>query len=403
MIFYFIYSGKFNSKVGGHFQSIKTIAKSISQEKEVQVIVLGHSLVDIYSDVGLKTYFFKVSFFNFPFVIITLLKHIKKFPPTNLHAFDSFAYYIVRILSFLTKTPSYLTKCGGPNFKHLAVSQNTIFFSKENVDFYNKLKKFKDVNKYLIPNRVLPPKPNKKRLEKIDIDPNFNGIKFLRINRIGVYYKKTMLDSLQLVNYLNEIGIKSRLYIIGFVTEEEVLNELSKKENIVFLTKKKYYLNASELIPLFDCVIGTGRSAMEAFSFGKIVLSPISNGSLPVLVERQNINYFLENNFSERVFLNKFSPENYKTYLCSFDWKYNIQNNDSILLFDEFFNVNTKQKEYIHIYATKVKRKFFIFDFLYQSIMFFSKLILDLLRSLFPKYEALFAKKVMKLITNTKS
>ncbi len=403
MIFYFIYSGKYNSKVGGHFQSIKTIAKSISSEKKVQIIVLGHSLVDIYSEVGLNPYFFKVTIFNFPLVIYRLLKHLKKFSPTNLHAFDSFAYYFVRILSFITKTPSCLTKCGGPNFKHLAVSKNTIFFSKENLEFYKGLKKFKLANKYLIPNRVLPPIINEKRLKSLDIDSDFTGIKFLRINRIGVYYKKTMLDSIHLINFLNKNGIKSKLYIIGYITEANVLDELSEFENIVFLTEKKYYLNASELIPLFDCIIGTGRSAMEAFSYGKVVLSPIVNGSFPVIVEKHNFDYFLDGNFSERVFINEFDLDTYLKHLISFDWKSRVHNNDSLFLFNKFFNINSKQNEYSNIYSKKVKEKIFIIDFFYHSILFFSKLKLDVFRSIFPKFEDFFAKKVMRFITNTKA
>src|SRR5690606_2983052 len=126
---------------------------------------------------------------------------------------------------------------------------------------------------------VIPQQHNLKRLASVTIDPSYEGIKFLRINRIGVYYKKTMTNSINLVNLLNNNGIKCRLYIIGYVTEENVIKDLPINGHVRLLTEEKFYVNASELIPLFDCVIGTGRSAMEAFSYKKIVLSPILNGN----------------------------------------------------------------------------------------------------------------------------
>lgn len=381
MICYFIFSGRFNSKVGGHYQSIKSISSGISRIYPVKVFILGDSFVDIYSEAGIQVEFIPVKLFNIVSSFRHLIKKLKVTDVRYLHAFDSHSYFFVRILSYFLGIPCALTKCGGPNSKLLPICVNTIYFSKENKSYYENSAYYRHVNKTLLPNRVLPVAINLSQVKDLDIQLDPKEIKFLRINRICTYYKKVMTDSVRLVEYLNSVGIRCTLHIIGKVTEPQVLESLERSEYVKFYTSPEFYTNASELIPLFDVVVGTGRSAMESMAYGKFTLAPIKNGRYPIPVTSDNFHSFLNMNFSERMELEGYNEVSFLNSMKSLNWNLAIVRNDSATLFEEYLNIYSILGDYQKLYsATNMKRRIFPLDFLKHAAIFFGKLLNDCVR-----------------------
>ena len=121
-----------------------------------------------------------------------------------------------------------------------------------------------------------------------------NGIEkkvvFLRISRISYKYRKTLLDTLELVKLLNNKQVDAYLLIVGVVYDEEVFREIQDQIEDYgrIINDNNVAIDAKKIINTADFVIGTGRSFMEAASLGKVLLSPVANLSVPVLVTQEN-------------------------------------------------------------------------------------------------------------------
>lgn len=183
-------------------------------------------------------------------------------------------------------------------------ANSLILYSLEDKEFFESKKSFNKSKIYLIPNRV-----NEKKLEQSDT--NVNTIKnilpkgttvFLRIARIGVSYKESILQAINLVADLNKKGIPSTLVVIGVVEDFGIYSLLQEKagDNALFFTKSEFTINASKNISVADFVVGTGRGFMEAALLGKPVLAPTRNRSYPELVDFNNFNLIFKTNFSQR-------------------------------------------------------------------------------------------------------
>lgn len=298
---------------GGHYYSSLTIANSLLEAgHEIKIIVLGNQFPKAYSNEDkLKFEFIQVNLFSIYKSKKHALKKINEFNPEIIHSYDRLAYYWGRTISRALDLPSFLTKCGGPNDKYFPICENTVFFSKENLDFYRKRQKYSSVKMMLIPNRVQPFTDDIKRIKDLS-SKLFNNItpnqyKMLRICRIGEYYKSSALQSINLNKKINSSGIDCSLTFIGVVQDEKVLMELKGKsdDKVFFITEDYFTKNAKELINLFDIVIGAGRSLMEATYKKKIVLTPAKNSDIPALISTLTFNYALGRNFSERVVFEK--------------------------------------------------------------------------------------------------
>lgn len=285
---------------GGHFHSLNHISQAMGESDEVCICTYGTGRSQVLEN---NPYFNKHIFYNGK-NFIKYKKEVQSiiadFKPDILHFFDTAAYNTFGLFFNLNKYQVFLNKCGGPNPVEFPLVQNLVLFSEENKSWFNSKSKFNNTKIAVIPNRVNP------RL----LDFNFNkkiekksAFCFVRIARIGSSYKKSILDSIRLVQELASKGKNVHLYVIGTIQDNEIAKEIRIKTNglpITMITDDCYTHKASDMLYLADAVIATGRGIMEATSLGKPILTSAKNSELPVLVNSNNFKQFFATNFSER-------------------------------------------------------------------------------------------------------
>lgn len=354
---------------GGHFHSLNHISKKIGEEHDVKIISFGPGKSDIIES---NTHFIRHIDFN-GLNLIKLRKIIKHeiliFKPDIIHCFDVVCYNVVRLFITSRKFKIVLNKCGGANPTNFPHVKNLILFSLENQEWFKNNSKFKNTNIHLIPNRVKPLqlKPDFKPIEK-----NPGDFIFMRICRIGLAYKKSIKDAINLISLLLKSNIPNvKLYIIGVVENNEVYEELKNNTlvnsgHIVFLTEEEYTHEASKMLYLADVVIGTGRGLMEAASLGKPLLAIDKNGKIPVLLNDLNFNDAFKTNFSERNIFYKFNNEdNIKSILQLINDKDCYKANSSFVLhsFKEYFSLEKAKEAYSAAYnESKTSKRKLISD-----------------------------------------
>lgn len=348
---------------GGHFHSLNHISRKIGLENDVRIVSFGPGKSDIIES---NPYFLRHIYFN-GINLLSLKQTIKKisksFHPDVYHCFDIGSYNVVRLFIPSNKEIIVINKCGGPNPKDFPHIKNIILFSKENQEWFLKQNKFKDANIHLIPNRVKP----------IKLNPNYcplkmdtNSFLFIRICRIGSFYKKSIEDSIELISKLvvrNIMNIK--LFIIGVIEDNQIFNKISENKMVkdgfvILLTEPAFTNEASRMLYLANAVIGSGRGLMEAASLGKPILAIDKNGDVPVLL---NDNYFKDafyTNFSERnTFCNLNSEENLNRIIRLIEDKnyYSKISHFALNSFDNYFSIDKVSDAYLSVYKNAIMGK----------------------------------------------
>jgi len=356
-----------NSKsngLGGHYHSLLETADQLSKKHDVFIINVGNNPAKALKGTKFKLFLIidkGYAIFRTYKKIISILKNEK---PDMLHAFDSSAYYWVRLAGNKLQIPFCITKCGGVNPVYFPYAKNLVLFSTENLNFFKSKRKFKDSNLSLIPNRIKDFEDDNSQIEKIHYRLGIyaNTFKFLRITRIGNYYHNSSLQLICLVNKLSNDGIKCCAIFIGTVEDEHYLKELKKQgnSNCFFFTEPEFTKNAKHLINSADAVLGTGRSFMEAAAKEKILLSPVQNSFIPALIKRENFKTAFYYNFSERITIKNFDESlNYNQI------KNVIQNKEkqkeqtafAAEIFTEYFDAKKIGDKYEKVYANAQKAK----------------------------------------------
>lgn len=373
-----------NSKskgLGGHYHSLKETVKSLQPYYQVYIACVGNiypkALINFEKEANIEILDFTSSKFRPLFTLSSLSYQIKKEKIDLVHSFDRNALYYGRLISFKHKIPSVLTKCGGNNEGYLPYVENIICFSKENYDYLKSKRKFSEVKTYLIPNRISHFESDKINIENIKSTiKDFNGSHIiLRISRIGRYYMQTNKNLINLIQKLNENGVKSKGIFVGTIEDEECYKELldESDNNIYFFTDDLITKNARSIIDCADIVVGTGRSIMEAMSKSKIVLSPIKSSHELALVDYTNFDQLFYSNFSERGEIKNFnSSENFTKISNSFiDKKYKKEITDYIEgVYFQYFDVENLHKNHLKVYENATKNiKFHLADFIKHTIL----------------------------------
>ncbi|MFN6946691.1 MAG: hypothetical protein ACK4ND_17210 [Cytophagaceae bacterium] len=313
IIFYFL-STKKNTGRGGAYYSLlaqKEQLKSLYNTFLIHNSKLNHSTVlDSDTSLFLKG-FFLIDFWKIFFFFI-------KIKPKVFLSYDQTEVYL-RILCRIFKCKYFFIKAGGPNMKMVQHFSNVIFFSKENYEHSHHIR---CENGYLISNRIHPAYYNHSRLGTLNVLNGYEEyIKILRISRISNVYKEVFIVTINNHLELQKKGIQVLTHIIGFPEDLKLVEELKIKieniSHILLITEDEFTINACELIPLYDIVIGIGRGFWEGVSYGKFVLGYTKSSSLPVLVNNQNIEEFKKFNCSPRINLSKFEnfADNLEVYL----------------------------------------------------------------------------------------
>lgn len=286
---------------GGHYYSLLETARQLAKHEDVKIISIGSNSSPVLS-LYEGTYNHIVQRV-LGLTIIEVTKYIKREKPSIIHAFDIESFLFARLASLFTKTPVVLTRCGGANpTRYYPYNDEIILYSKENQDFLEKKRKYSKVNFSLIPNRVNIKYQDDKRIQELSTLLRKDFLTMLRIARISSAYEKSILQSILLVNKLNEASCKVQLVIVGIIQDDSVYENIIKyeSENVIFVTNERYTINSSQLIDIADIVVGTGRGFMEAALLNKIMLASNSNLDIPILITKERVLNVFSKNFSQR-------------------------------------------------------------------------------------------------------
>lgn len=376
-VLYLISTMEPHSGRGGHYYSLRTTAEEISKKLDCTIVVIGKRESPVINQSKVKVY-------NLIYKKISVIKAMKDLKniidiecPQVIHSFDEDTFFFGSLISNIFKKPYIHTKCGGPN-PRIAFPKvnNLILFSQENVRFYQSSKRFKKTNLFYIPNRIKEIPPDLSRIKNIKLSADCNKSKvFLIISRLEESKKNDILQAINLVKKINSDGIKTKLIIIGALQDADVGKEISENidNNIYLFTDDKYAINASQLIDVADFVIGGGRSFMEAALKGKIMLCPLKNSNHPLLITEKNIQNAFDQNFSSRLIIDNFDPDdNYKQIIQALVDEEYANNITSFikLVSSEQFEIGSQLNRYCKIYnEAEYKMHFSIFDILTQFLI----------------------------------
>lgn len=361
---------------GGHAYSMKTTISALSEEIDPVIVVIGLTKYRLFSQSEHKVYNIHFDGLNIPQVFDALRRVMKTERPGKLHAFDLHAYFFARFLHFRYKVGLILTKCGGPNPPYYFPKFHTVIvYSSENLEYFEKRRRFKNTTKLLVPNRVLQVQTDQQRVAKLrQYIATERGRTFIRIARIGKEYEQSILQAINLVNKLNQEGLKTTLIVIGVVYDQTIYNRMQSlnNENIIFVTDPDFTINSSELLSIADFVIGTGRGLMEAASLGKVMLTTVANSSFPVLVNESTFQALFETNFSPRNSLSQAVLG-----MAYAEIKEAVQNEDKLHALKEFssqvfykhFAISSKKEFYKDIYRhLKYVGRHSLLDFIIHAL-----------------------------------
>jgi hypothetical protein len=365
----------FGNGIGGHYFDLITTIESLSNEIEPVVVNIGRTNSPIISNLLCEKHqwIYKLNYLK---IRKDLEKLINKRNIEVIHCFDDRSYFFLRSKRF-SNIPCIITKCGGPNQKFFPKVKELILFSTENLIFFKGKSKFKNSVLHFIPNRVAKfnSSLHKINLLKHEIDWKEDDIIFLKIGRIDSYYKKSIIQSIKLVNELKRDFKNVKLIIIGKSSDIKLYDELisHKNENIFIQSNEDFTENSKEVLEICDFYIGTGRGIMEASSKKKILLTPVLDRCYPALVTHNNFLSFFGTNFSERNITDKSNEElinEIKKVVTSINIRdeFNLFSNE---LFNEHFNIDKKTEYYIILYRNaKHPANLNLFDRLIQNIFF---------------------------------
>lgn len=354
---------------GGHFHSLNTIANAIGKKHDVQIFNIGVKISESLNEENCKIKFVRYTGYNFLQTYFKLKKQIKSIQPDVVHAFDVESFAFSRLLSKVLNQPSYLNKCGGPNPKmYFPKANNLVLFSIENQVYFNNNSGYSRVNTVVIPNRVKTIVPDQNRIDDFYKKHNKNSeVTILRIARIGKHYHQSILQGINLVEWLIKQGRNVKFIIVGAIQNIEVLEDINfyikekgLSDNVIIETSDKFTTQASEILDVGDVILGTGRNFMEACSLGKTMLVPYKNESYPLLVNEDNFHSIFTTNFSPRTQVKAFNEkENLNSILKIID--NNIETN-SEKWFNSYFNVDVAVSKYTELYRILPKKNTFVFD-----------------------------------------
>ena len=340
---------------GGHYHSLNHISKELGKGHDIKIISIGMGFSNIIGENPYFLYHFEFKGINILQLFNKIDKTIDSFKPDIIHFFDTSSYNVLRLHISSKKYKVILNKCGGPNREWPFVN-NLILFSQENYEWYKNIPKFRHVNTYLIPYRVQQLELNESYKPVFKDPDSFN---FVRICRIGKGYKKSIKDSINLVNYLHTKGyFNVKLHVIGVIEDHNVYNEFIKeisdiRNSVSFITSTHFTKEASLMLYLADAVIGTGRGFMEAASLGKPLLAINAEDNYPILINQDNFSDAFKTNFSQRNIIEYYNSDenfsNIEKMILDKEY-YNQISIFSISLFQKYFSIGKAFQAYTDVY-----------------------------------------------------
>lgn len=291
---------------GGHYRSLVTVAEAMSEKFEVLIINLGYIHSNIIRDSKLDSKYIFFNGLNTAKPIRGIVDFLQNQHVDVFHSFDYQSLLIGKLLSSKLKTPVLFTKCGGASpHGYYPFNHYLTLFSTEDFNYFTNNGRYSSAEIKLIPNRISEFECDQEKINALKKRGSVSDeLILLRICRIGNYYSKSIKQAINLTRALSDQGVRVKLFIVGNIQDENVLEELKKDPNsnlFTIVTESVYTRNAKEVIDIADFVIGTGRGFMEASSKSKVMLCPSLQGDLPILIDQSTFQSAFDKNFSERV------------------------------------------------------------------------------------------------------
>lgn len=289
---------------GGHYHSLAAIVGTLNAASLVRptVVMVGRvrsPAVDALSAEGVPVSFVPFDGWNLPGALAQVTEGCRAAGAGIVHAFDEHAFLFARVAAGRLHVPAILTKCGGPPpHRYFPRVGNLVVFSREDREFFSN----RGCRRLLhLPNRVRAFGQDPGLIGELRAQVG-SGAVILRISRIARHYEKTLHDSVRLAGRLRQAGCDVRLVVVGRVYDDAVYSRLrdAAGDGVVWVTDRRFTVDAKRIIDVADIVIGTGRSLMEAVLRRRTVLCPIAGMSIPCLVTAANVEQLAAANFSER-------------------------------------------------------------------------------------------------------
>lgn len=358
--------------VGGHVNTINQITKELEKSNQIRIVSIGggnsqilKSNINYYKHIRFRGY-------ELAKVYSEIEKICKVYSPEIIHCFDVEVFSLLKPYFIIKRKNVVLSLCGGKNPKVFPAVSNLILFSMENFNWFKRRKKYRNTYIKIIPNRIKEQNLVNQNIYR----EKYLEFTFVRISRIGRTYKKSIFDSINLINLLLKKGIKDiKLVIIGVIEDIHIFNEISSNELVKngivnIITDEDCTNEASKMLYLADAVIGTGRGAIEAASLYKPILLIDSKENIPVLLNDNNYVFAMKRNFSERNIFSKYNSEENVNNIIRLinDERYCINAGQSARkIFDKYYNISEVSKKYNEYYNDIYKKD----DYLISDFIFF--------------------------------
>lgn len=290
-----IYSEK--GTPGGHFFSLEHITHALARYIDITIIFVGFKTPKVIENLPYPLY--KVNPQN------TKGKEIRKIlidvKPDVIHCFDARSYLLLTYHTLFKGYKFLLTKAGGASPKNgYPFCKDYVLFSLENLYAFQSNSRYSHSNHYLISNRV------DKNLLISCQNCNHLEFTFLQIIRFAEVKLPQILKSFNLISLLKAKGVNVKFVLAGTVNHDEVLRKIKAyiqennlTENVELITDNRVN-RGSDLLSLGDCIIGTGRSVMEATCLDKTIVVPSANSDFPILMDKDSFEELYKFNFSGR-------------------------------------------------------------------------------------------------------
>ena len=286
---------------GGHFFSLRSVASALSKSYDVHIATIGVNPSPVFPT-GPGCYFIPAAHASLASIDGQLESVVERVRPDIIHAFDSDAFAFCRCIGNRQSARLVLTKAGGPNpTRYYPKAPSLVLFSRENYDYFRRRRKG-GADLHLIPNRAMPVVPNEERIRCLRDRIASDHFTFLRVSRFARHYSESIHQAINLLEELRDTGSRVQLILVGAVQDRRVFGSILNRSQVGLhiITDSEFTSNGSEIIPIGDAVIATGRSVMESASFGQVLLTTVGSRRFPVLIQRDNFQELFRSNFSPR-------------------------------------------------------------------------------------------------------
>lgn len=289
-----------NTGAGGHYYSLLQMHKALS--KESKIVVFGDFVPQVYEAEDIV--FIKVSKDQLLSADTRALESLVDVE--CVHFYDIDVALIASKVAAKLRVPLVCTKPGGPPIKPWSLSfKNQIVFHPFDYQYFKNRGPLAPAKLCQIANRVSWPKVT--QAERASPFPGAADecVKILRIARIGHAYRQSILQAIRLADKIHADCGLVHLALVGKIEDQQVYESVQKlvheRGYVSLHTDKEHTLNAAELIPYADVIVGTGRGLIEGLSFGKPLFFPVLNEALPCFMTESSYEEAFYHNFSERV------------------------------------------------------------------------------------------------------